>query len=88
MQHPIIGRIAEKKTLQEALDSSKAELVSLIGRRRVGKTFLVERFFGDKIAFQIIGIENAPKQIQLKNFMAKLTKAIKKQMPLLLPIQQ
>ncbi|MCF3111748.1 hypothetical protein LL912_23370 [Niabella sp. CC-SYL272] len=35
----IIGRDAEKKILQEMLDSREAELIAVLGRRRVGKTF-------------------------------------------------
>lgn len=87
LQTALIGRKAEQQVLEEALLSKKPELVSLIGRRRVGKTYLVERYYDDKIVFQIIGIENAPKAIQLKNFTAQLSTFIKKRMPLPLPIQ-
>lgn len=37
----IIGRLPEKKELEKALYSPKSELVAVIGRRRVGKTFLI-----------------------------------------------
>jgi AAA+ ATPase superfamily predicted ATPase len=33
----IIGRVSEKNELQKALNSSKGELVAVVGRRRVGK---------------------------------------------------
>ena len=38
----ITGREKEKEELQEALSAHEAELISVIGRRRVGKTFLIE----------------------------------------------
>jgi len=41
MEKQLIGRQAEQTILKEALDSTEAEMVSVIGRRRVGKTFLV-----------------------------------------------
>lgn len=34
-----IGRKFEKKFLKEALDSSEAEMVAVIGRLRIGKNF-------------------------------------------------
>ena len=36
-----IGRKLEKEVLKEAIESSEAEMVAVIGRRRIGKTFLV-----------------------------------------------
>jgi len=47
MDNEIIGRTAEKKVLQEAIISNKAELISVVGRRRVGKTYLIETFFNN-----------------------------------------
>jgi len=37
----LVGRVSEIKTLQEALVSSDSEMIAVIGRRRVGKTFLI-----------------------------------------------
>ena len=37
----LIGREAEIQVLKRALASNEAEMVSVIGRRRVGKTFLM-----------------------------------------------
>ena len=44
----------------------------MIGRRRVGKTFLVNRVYGDRIAFSVTGLQNAPKREQLQNFAYQL----------------
>ena len=65
----IIGRQFEKKELQKALDSKKSELVTVIGRRRVGKTFLIENFLQKNIKLEIIGVQNATLPVQLIHFM-------------------
>jgi hypothetical protein len=41
---PFIGRKRELAVLQELADSGKAELFVLYGRRRVGKTELLQQF--------------------------------------------
>ena len=43
----IIGRENEVKKLNEYYNSGSAELIALYGRRRVGKTFLVDEVFED-----------------------------------------
>ena len=45
----LVGREAEIKTLTKYETSGKPEFVAVYGRRRVGKTFLVKKLFGDKI---------------------------------------
>ncbi len=52
----IIGREKEIKTLQELYNSDSAELVALYGRRRVGKTFLVDSVFEETIFFRHAGL--------------------------------
>lgn len=47
----ITGREKEIKELNSLYNSNKAELVAIYGRRRVGKTFLVNTLFADKFAF-------------------------------------
>ena len=69
----IIGREKEKQELQRCLQSSEAELVVVYGRRRVGKTFLVREFFGNTFAFQLTGLYNQPKSVQLYNFALALS---------------
>jgi uncharacterized protein len=70
----LIGRIEEKKILENALQSSKAEMVAVIGRRRVGKTFLVKSVFENKIDFDITGIQHATRSEQLRNFIIQISK--------------
>jgi hypothetical protein len=45
MNKIIIGRKEEQLQLKKALDSIKAEFIAVYGRRRVGKTYLVNQFF-------------------------------------------
>ena len=42
----LIGRDLEKKQLVEYVNSDRPEFVALYGRRRVGKTFLVNKMLG------------------------------------------
>ena len=72
-QNSLIGRKEEKAILEKAILSSKAEMVSIIGRRRVGKTFLVKSVLGEQIDFEITGIQNATRKEQLKNFILQLS---------------
>jgi uncharacterized protein len=74
MKNPLIGRIEEKKILNNALQSSKAEMVAVIGRRRVGKTFLIKSVYENKIDFDITGIQHATREEQLRNFMIQISK--------------
>ena len=77
----IAGRDQEMRKLQRALNSGKPEFISVYGRRRVGKTFLIREFFDDKICFEIVGIHNATTQEQLVNFSNSLTEALDTNFP-------
>ena len=66
---PLIGRVEEQEILEKALNSPKAEMVSVIGRRRVGKTFLIKTVYQNQIDFEITGIQHASRKEQLRNFM-------------------
>ena len=68
----IIGRRTEIKRLSEYMESEKAELIAVYGRRRVGKTFLIRHFFNDNFTFYISGAENTSKKQQLFNFTTAL----------------
>ncbi len=74
----IIGRQEEIKKLERFLKSEKSEFVAIYGRRRVGKSYLVEEVYRDKIAFRAIGSyikdkdERTYKQIQLDHFYESL----------------
>lgn len=52
----IIGRKEEMKRLAAAVSSPRAEFIALYGRRRVGKTFLINQFFKNQYAFKMTGV--------------------------------
>ena len=64
----LIGRERECEELEWAVKSQRSELVILYGRRRVGKTFLVRRFFDDTYSFHYVGAHKQNKKQQLQNF--------------------
>ncbi len=72
MKNTFTGRDKEIEVLQKALQSNEAEMVSVIGRRRIGKTFLIKHVYKDNIVFELTGTRNAPMNEQLQNFMFSL----------------
>lgn len=71
----LVGRLAEKKILEDAMVSTSAELIAIYGRRRVGKTFLIRSVYDKKLVFEFTGVHNAKMPEQLENFSRALTKA-------------
>lgn len=45
------GRVGELESLQDAYDSRTAEMAIIYGRRRIGKTALIQKFCEGKPAF-------------------------------------
>ena len=68
----MIGRKKELDDLAEYCRSGKAELICVYGRRRVGKTYLVENAFGGSFAFSATGSEDKRVRTQLKVFHSAL----------------
>ena len=57
-----IGRERELASLTQLYNSDKFEFVVLYGRRRVGKTALINRFIEGKSAIYYMGVESNAKQ--------------------------
>jgi uncharacterized protein len=72
MEEEIIGRYAEKKILDDVLNSDKAELVAVFGRRRVGKTYLIKTYLKKDITFEYVGIKKISTKMQMKRFVKKM----------------
>lgn len=74
---PLSGRVEERATLARLVASPKAELLALYGRRRVGKTFLVRRFFRDApvVMFEMVGRFGASVEQHLQIFAESLSRA-------------
>lgn len=68
----MLGRKEEQAELLDAAQSSKSEFVAVYGRRRVGKTFLVEETFSGSFAFEHAGLAKAPLAVQLRKFRSSL----------------
>lgn len=77
----MIGRKQEIAELNRIYSRNKAELVAVYGRRRIGKTYLVDQVFRGKISFRHAGLSpiemkemsgRSPMQKQLKHFYTSL----------------
>ena len=68
-----VGRINEIERLDRCMASKQAQLVIVYGRRRVGKTFLVDSYFENEYAFSFSGAYNETNKTQLKNFSVELS---------------
>ena len=55
MQDKLISRKKECEDLQRCLDSDRSEFVIISGRRRIGKTYLIDKFFNYKYDFTFVG---------------------------------
>ncbi len=64
----IVGRRGERDGLLRALDNPESQFVAVYGRRRVGKTYLVRKTFGNHFAFYHSGVFDAPYREQLLEF--------------------
>lgn len=79
MENKIIGRIKQCEQLQDCLEEESAQLIVVYGRRRVGKTFLINNFFKNKFAFKLTGAYKQNKNIQLRNFQAEYKRKTNKE---------
>lgn len=68
----LIGRRREQADLEEWCRSRKAELICVYGRRRVGKTYLIEETFRNSLAFSATGSEDKRLKPQLRVFYGAL----------------
>lgn len=77
----VVGRKNENELLENALISSKSELIAVYGRRRVGKTFLIRECYRKDIVFEVTGLFNGTMKEQLSNFTKSLSKTKNEQIP-------
>lgn len=70
----LIGRKSQQESLKHMLASSESKLAVIIGRRRVGKTFLIRKYFEGKFTFDITALHNGDMDDQLKHFTQTLVK--------------
>ena len=68
----IIGRQKEIRELNQVYESGKAEFVAVYGRRRVGKTFLIDECLKGKITFRHAGLSPVDKENNKNNLRNQL----------------
>lgn len=73
----MIGRKEEQRTLLELYERDQADLVAVYGRRRIGKTFLIQETFNNNFLFRHAGLswedeKNWTTQAQLDHFRKSL----------------
>ena len=66
----IIGRKQEIAELTRRYESGRAEFIAVYGRRRVGKTFLINEVLGDGMVFHHTGLSpyDRKRKVSLKAF--------------------
>ena len=52
----LIGRKQEQQELKDLYESGRAEFVAVYGRRRVGKTYLIDETLGGHLSFRHAGL--------------------------------
>jgi len=85
MQQPLVGRQQELAILQKAFQSNEPEMVAVIGRRRVGKTFLVRSAYTQQMDFEMTGIQNGSTREQLQHFTSRLNYHARPILPFKMP---
>lgn len=67
----IVGRKRELSRLEKAYKSKKAQFITIFGRRRIGKTYLIREFFESKECefVYVVGLQNGNMERQLIGFM-------------------
>ncbi len=76
MANVIIGREPELDILEDCLSTDSPEFLAIYGRRRVGKTFLIRKFFEGKdiIFFDVTGAKDTALKNQIKHFTSQIGK--------------
>jgi uncharacterized protein len=80
-----VGRVTEVSALRSLGNSRQADLVAILGRRRIGKTYLVKQAYKNQFAFHITGIKNASKKVMIKAFVTKIEELSGSKFPLAAP---
>ena len=68
----LIGRKEESALLRKYIQSDRAEFIGIYGRRRIGKTFLVNQLLHDELTFSVSGLLYGKKSEQVAAFQIAL----------------
>ena len=75
----LIGREKEICRLKRVMEEQEAQLVIVYGRRRVGKTYLINEFFDYKFDFKFTGSYSHKKKEQLRNYILEFNRYTKEE---------
>src|SRR5690606_22479836 len=81
----IIGRKEEIVEMSSYLEDDKPHLMAVIGRRRVGKTFLIREVYKNNKVFEMTGLKGADLSKQLINFSLQLNYYFQNEEPFDIP---
>ncbi len=73
----IIGRQRELRILQDDYREKRASIVAIYGRRRIGKSHLIEVYGSKKMFWRFEGLEGQETKEQIKAFQVQLNKFVK-----------
>ena len=68
----MVGREKELAELKRAFEADESQLIAIYGRRRIGKTYLVNAAFNSSFAFHHSGLKRGDLKEQLKQFRLSL----------------
>lgn len=70
----LVGRLKQIETFDSILAQNESALCVVYGRRRVGKTFLINSYFNNNFTFKCTGLSKKGKAEQLQNFACALNR--------------
>lgn len=68
----MVGREKQTKFMQKLITKPKSSFVAVTGRRRVGKTYLIDEVYKDYFCLRVTGIQDVDISTQIRNFTEKL----------------
>jgi AAA+ ATPase superfamily predicted ATPase len=77
----IVGRREEIARLDRCMEALSAQLIIVYGRRRVGKTYLINEYYNHKFAFKLTGAYKRSKAFQLESFADEMRQKSGKTLP-------
>ncbi len=68
----MIGRKTQEGLMKGFLTYEKSVFFAVTGRRRVGKTYMIDAVYGNHLCLRVTGIQDANTQTQINNFTQKV----------------
>ena len=66
------GRKSQEDLMKALIAGKKSSFIAVTGRRRVGKTYIIDEVYRKQFCLRITGIQDAETQIQINNFTQKI----------------